>query len=122
MTATTIPIPDIPMVSRLRESIRLKRVCIASEDILSEDVVRLNTSIERDVRCLRDELAAVQDEIDVHTVEEAKKYKIQNVLRKVLQSVGGPDDILHMQEVERQLCCLQDRIQALLVLMRPGTV
>jgi hypothetical protein len=111
---------DIPMVSRLRESIRLKRLCISSNDILPEDVLRLKTSIERDTLCLREGIDALQHEIDSHLVDEVKKHKIQDVLHKVLQSVGGQDDILHMQEVETQLSWLQDRIQTLSELMNSG--
>jgi hypothetical protein len=108
---------EIPIVSRIRESIRLKRVCIEFDDILDEDLLRLKESIERDSLRLDQELDAVQDEIDIHVVDEAKKYKIRGVLRTVIQSVGGPDDLLHMQQVEKQLQWLHDRIQTLSTLV-----
>jgi hypothetical protein len=105
------------IVIRLRESIRLKTLCVSADDILTEDYMRVKASLDRDEQCLKTELDAIRDEIDVYRISEAKRSKIQQVLQKVIQSVGGQEDRLHLQEVDSHLIQLKERIHSLNALL-----
>ena len=102
---------DVHIVGRLRDSIRMKTQCIASEDILEEDISLLHTSIDNDNQLLKHELNSIRDQLDLKRTEETKKYKIRSLLQKVVHSVGADADIEHLKEVDVQLTMLKDDIR-----------
>jgi hypothetical protein len=101
------------LVVRLRESIRLKTVCITSNELLTEDIALLKRSIVKDNESLQEECEVVRDQLDRKQTEETKKHKIRSLLQKVVDSVGGVDDSAHLSEVVAQLLVLRQEIQNL---------
>lgn len=104
---------DNSMIDRLRDSIRLKTLCISSDDLLVEDVTLLQTSIERDNHTLTNELNSIRDQLDKKRLTESKKYKIRNLLQKVVHSVGDASDVAHLKEVDVQLSTIKEDIKRL---------
>jgi hypothetical protein len=104
---------DVHLVERLRESINMKTVCIASDDLMEEDNKFLLASLDRDNKSLKTALDAIMDQIDVQRIQETKKCKIRSLLHHVVNSVGGMDDVVHLKEVDRQLVVIKENIQGL---------
>jgi hypothetical protein len=102
---------DVHIVGRLRDSIRMKTLCISSDDILAEDIDLLRTSIDSDNQLLKQELNSIRDQLDLKRTEETKKYKIRSLLQKVVHSVGADADIAHLKEVDVQLTMIKENIK-----------
>jgi len=104
---------DLSIIARIRDSIRLKTLCLSSDDLLIEDATFLQKSIVRDNQTLTDELNSIRDQLDKKRVTESKKFKIRNLLQKVVHSVGGAADMEHLKEVDLQIIVIKEDIKRL---------
>ena len=98
---------------RLRESMGLKTVCLASGELLDEDRVVLQTSLDRDQTLLQAAVRELQDQIDRLRRHESKKGTLRQVLQSAVHSVGSMEDAVELTEVDRQLRVLLETIQGL---------
>ena len=104
---------EVYRVDKLRECIRLKVLCMTSEDLLEDDINLLKVSVRNDNLLLEQELNAIRDQIDVKRTEESKKVRVRDLMHKCTQSVGGKEDLLYLATIDGQLLCIQKEVETL---------